>query len=203
MGKCPEKFVEYMHEYLDDELSSAHEAELRQHLQTCEECQKHFHELKKTIALVQSTAHIQAPNGFTANVMSRLPKENKMIRIQRWFRAHPLLTAASLFIFLMMGSLASSFKGNDDFSVTNHSNLIVNNNTVIVPEGETVKGDIVVKNGKIRIEGKVEGNVTVINGAKYLASAGEVTGQIHEINEAFSWIWFKIKNTFYNVVEAF
>lgn len=192
-----------MHEYLDDEISSAQEAELRSHLQSCVECQKHFHELKKAIALVQSTSHIQAPSDFTANVMSRLPKEKKRVWVQRWFKAHPLITAASLFIFLMLGSLMSSFNANDDFSVSNHSNIIVENNTVIVPEGETVKGDLVVKNGKLRIEGKVEGNVTVINGERYMASAGEVTGNIQEINEAFSWMWFHIKKTVNNVIEAF
>ena len=41
--------------------------------------------------------------------------------------------------------------------------------TVIVPNGEVVKGDIVVKNGDIVVEGEVDGNVTVING-QYMAS---------------------------------
>lgn len=192
-----------MHEFLDHEISSAHEADLRSHLQSCEECQKHFHELKKAIALVQSTSHIQAPRGFTENIMARLPREKKRLGVKRWLKAHPFMTAASLFLVLMIGSLMSSFNGDNEFSVTNNPNLIVNNNTVIVPEGEVVKGDIVVKNGKLRIEGKVDGNVTVINGERYLASAGEVTGQIDDINEAFSWIWFQIKKTFTNVVEAF
>lgn len=72
---------------------------------------------------------------------------------------------------------------------------MVKNNTVIVPEGEVVKGDVTVKNGKLIIEGKVDGDVTIVNGEKYTASAGQVTGQIHEINEVFDWIWYKIKST--------
>ena len=51
---------------------------------------------------------------------------------------------------------------------------------MIIPEGEVVKGDVTVRNGKLIIEGEVDGNVTVINGEKYMASAGKVTGDIEE-----------------------
>jgi hypothetical protein len=51
-----------------------------------------------------------------------------------------------------------------------------------------------VQNGDIRIEGKVIGNVTVINGHEYLASAGSVTGEIEMVNKIFDWLWFKMKN---------
>ncbi|PLR75805.1 anti-sigma factor [Bacillus sp. V3-13] len=202
--KCPEEIVEYMHEYLDDEISAEHEQELRKHLQDCPDCQTHFHELKKAIALVQSTSHIQAPLNFTADVMSRLPKENRKIGIQRWFRHHPFLTAASLFLVLMMGSLFSAWNEEDQqFSVSKQPNLIVENNTVIVPKGEVVEGDVTVKNGNLKIEGEVKGNVTVINGENYLASAGQVTGEIKEVNEMFDWIWYHIKKTAKEVVNIF
>ena len=52
-----------------------------------------------------------------------------------------------------------------------------------------------VRNGKLKIEGEVDGNVTVINGEQYMASAGKVTGDIEEINEVFEWIWYHIKET--------
>ena len=81
------------------------------------------------------------------------------------------------------------------FSVTKQPNLIVEGETVLVPAGETVKGDIVVKNGKLRIEGEVDGNVTVINGSKYMASTAVVTGNSEEIDKAFDWLWYKIKKT--------
>ncbi|MDZ5474161.1 anti-sigma factor [Bacillus sp. 31A1R] len=207
---CPDKFVQYMHEYLDEEISTEHEKELKNHLQKCEDCYSHFHELEKAIALVKSTSHIQAPSDFTANIMARLPKEKKKVGVQRWFRHHPMLTAASLFIVLMVGSVLSTWNQEQEFSVSKQPNLIVQNDTVIVPEGEVVKGDIVVRNGKIQIEGQVEGNVTVINGdvtdingEKYLASAGQVTGEIREVNEVFDWIWFQIKKTAKEVVNVF
>jgi anti-sigma factor RsiW len=192
---CSESIFEYMHDYLDDEITPENEATLREHLQTCSTCQTHFQELKKSIALVQSTSHIQAPVDFTARVMAGLPKEKKQVGVKRWFRHHPLITAASLFIVLMAGSLISGWNEDHEFSVSKHPNLVIQNDTVIVPKGETVKGDIVVKNGDLKIEGQVDGNVTVINGEKYLASAGQVTGEIEEINQLFDWIWFHLKKT--------
>ncbi|MGX1825436.1 anti-sigma-W factor RsiW, partial [Heyndrickxia sporothermodurans] len=89
--------------------------------------------------------------------------------------------------------ILSMWNNNQEFSFTKKPNLQVENHTVIVPKGETVKGDLLVKNGDLRIEGKVDGSVTVINGEKYMASAGRVTGDIKEINEMFDWLWFQIK----------
>lgn len=197
-----------MHEYLDEEISAENERELREHLQACKDCQTHFHELRKTIALVQSTSHIQAPDNFTANVMAKLPKEKRKVGFQRWVKQHPLFTAASLFIVLMAGSLFSTWDQKHEFSVSKQPNLLVQNDTVIVPKGEVVKGDVVVKNGKLKIEGQVEGNVTVINGEvidgkKYLASAGQVTGEIEEVNAIFDWMWYHIKKTAKEVVKVF
>src|SRR5690606_40700869 len=112
-------------------------------------------------------------------------KEKRSEGVRRWLRHHPLLAAASLFIFLMGASLFSGWNDDDQFSVTAQPNLIVENGVVVVPEGEVVEGDITVKNGDIRIEGEVNGDVTVINGEKYMASAGNVTGEIEEINQMF------------------
>lgn len=201
--KCPEHVIEYMHEYLDDEIPEEHEKVLREHLQSCTDCQEYFRELNKSIALVQSTSHIQAPSDFTSRVMAGLPKEKKKTEIQRWFRSHPLLTAASLFIALMTGSILTTWNEEHQFSVSKQPNLVVENDTVIVPQGEVVKGDVVVRNGKVKIEGEVQGNVTVINGEQYLASAGNVTGEITEVNEVFEWIWYHIKKTFKNAANLF
>ncbi len=184
-----------MHKYLDGDILPEDESQLKEHLQSCEDCKKHLHEMEKSIALVQSTSHLTAPANFTADVLANLPKEKRTASINRWLKAHPFLVAAALFIILMGGSFLSSWKNDQDFSVSSQPNLVVKNNTVIVPEGEVVKGDVTVKNGKLIIEGKVDGDVTIVNGEKYTASAGQVTGQIHEINEVFDWMWYKIKST--------
>ncbi|HEY2419872.1 MAG TPA: anti-sigma factor [Neobacillus sp.] len=201
--KCQDQFIELMHDYLDDEIDHENELRLREHLQACPECESIFNELKKTIAFVKSTSNIKAPTDFTVNVMARLPKEKKKVGFQRWLRKHPLLAAASLFLLLMVGSLLSTYSQDREFSVTKQKNLIVKNNTVIVPKGETVKGNVIVRNGKLDIEGEIQGNVTVINGEKYMASAGRVTGQIDEVNQVFDWIWFQMKTKANEVVAIF
>lgn len=195
MKQCPDIIYQYMHEYLDEDLPPEHEEILKNHLQSCSECRKHFYELKKTETFIKSMANVHAPSGFTDQVLANLPKESKKNRLKKWFGQHPFLTAASIFIILMLSSTFSSWNQDHNFSVTKKPNIVIENNTAIVPEGETIQGDIIVKNGDIRIEGKVEGNVTVINGNKYLASAGKVTGEIEEINQVFEWIWFQIKTS--------
>lgn len=191
---CPSNVTDLIHRYMDGDLNLDEEQIFKEHLHSCDECMKHYQELDKAVALVQSTSHIQAPANFTANVMKSLPKEKRSVSFNRWFRSHPLLVAASLFILLMTGSLFTTYQEDNKFSVTKHENIVVENHTVIVPEGETVEGNIVVRNGDIKIEGKVDGDVTVINGEQYLASAGQVTGQIEEIDQLFEWLWFEIKS---------
>lgn len=193
--KC-HSYLQLMHDYLDNEITIDEESRLREHLRTCTHCGQHFHELKKAEALVNSTIHVEAPQNFTLNVMNKLPKEKNKMRVKRWFQAHPMLTAAAVFLFLMLGSLTSIWNDHGQLSVSKQENLEIIDQLVVVPEGKIVEGDIVVKNGDIRIEGEVRGDVVVINGDKYLASAGHVTGEIQVIDQAFNWIWYNIKNIF-------
>ncbi|MEH7114610.1 anti-sigma factor [Neobacillus niacini] len=201
--KCEEEIVELMHEYLDEEIDPQNEMILREHLKGCKDCEILFNEYKKTIAVVKGTSRMQAPPNLTSKVMARLPKEKKKVGMQRWLRNHPLIAAASLFFVLMMGSVFSTWNQEREFSVSKQENLVVQNNTVIVPEGEVVKGDVTVRNGTLKIEGEVQGDVTVINGKQYLASAGNVTGQIEEVNEVFDWIWYHMKKTALEVIDIF
>jgi anti-sigma factor RsiW len=201
--KCNDEIVDLMHEYLDEEIDPANEMILREHLKGCKECETLFNEFKKTIAVVKGTSRMQAPPDFTAKVMASLPREKKKVGMQRWLRNHPLIAAASLFLVLMMGSVLTTWNQEREFSVSKQENLVVQNDTVIVPEGEVVKGDVIVRNGKLKIEGEVQGDVTVINGEKYLASAGHVTGQIEEVNEVFDWIWYHMKKTAFDVIDIF
>ena len=192
MSTCPQYIVDYMHEYLDGDISREHEQLLKKHLQQCSNCQQHMHELSDTIAFVKSATHITAPANFEGNVMKRLPKGKHRVGIQRWLRRHPIMVACAVFFLFMSATLLSSYP-NDEFAVTKQPNLIVDGQTVIVPKGEVVKGDLVVKNGDLVIEGEVDGNVTVING-QYMASTSVVTGQIEEINQVFEWLWYEINN---------
>ena len=200
MSACPERIVHYMHEYLDGEISREHELELKSHLQSCQECRNHMHEISDVVAFVKGAAHVEAPNDFTLSVMSRLPKEKSHTGVSRWFRQHPVLTAAAMFMLLMSSALFSNYNNDQQFSFTKQENVIVEGETVIIPEGQVVKGDLIVKNGDVRVDGELDGNLTVINGSvidgsKYMASTANVTGKSEEINKAFDWLWYTIKDT--------
>ncbi len=202
MNTCPEHIVHYMHAYLDGDISREDERELREHLESCAECKEIMSGLSESAAFLGSAEKIEAPKDFVANVMKRLPQEKSQAGAQRWLRSHPFLAAAALFVILMSASLFSSFGNDQQFSVSKQPNLVINGETVLVPEGEVVKGDIVVKNGELRIEGEVDGNVTVIRGSKYMASTAIVTGQSEQIDQWFDWLWYKIKKTVKDIVPS-
>ncbi|KGX84171.1 zf-HC2 domain-containing protein [Pontibacillus litoralis] len=192
--KCSTEAIALMHKYLDDELTKEEEIILRNHLYECEDCQHHFHELKRTIAMVQSTNKVQVPTGFAQGVMEKLPEEKKTHSYKRWLKAHPITTAAAIFFIFMFGSVFSTWN-QDQLSVSKQENLIIEDNTVIVPEGKTVEGDLIVRNGDLKVEGKVDGDVVVINGENLKASAGEVTGDLKQVNQLFDYLWYNIKET--------
>ena len=203
MSTCPKYYIDYMHDYLDGDISREHEQELKKHLQSCGECRQHMHELSDTIAFIKSATHITASPNFERNVMNRLPKRKNTVGIQKWLRRHPIIVAAAVFFLFMSATLLGSYPNDNQFSVTKQPNLIVDGETVIVPAGEVVRGDIVVKNGTIVIEGEVDGNITVINGEDYMASTAVVTGQIEEVDETFEWLWYEMKRMFNSFISLF
>ncbi|WP_324777811.1 anti-sigma factor [Virgibacillus senegalensis] len=144
--------------------------------------------------MLKSGSEIQAPAGFTAKVMESLPKEKKRVGYMRWFRAHPIITAAAIFFLFMFSGIFSAWNQDGQLSVSKQQNLIIKDDTVIVPEDVVVDGDLVVKNGDLKIEGEVNGDVVIINGDHLMASAGQVSGDLKEVNQVFDWIWYHIKD---------
>ena len=203
MNACPERIVHFMHEYLDGEISREHELELKSHLQSCEACQAHMHELSDVVAFVKGAAHIEAPNDFNHSVIARLPKEKSSAGVSKWLRRHPVLAAAAMFLLLMSSALFTNFNDEQQFSFTKQENVLVEGETVIIPEGQVVKGDLVVRNGDVQIDGELDGNLIIINGSKYMASTAVITGTSEEINEVFDWLWYNIKDGAKEVVSFF
>ncbi|MDC3417173.1 zf-HC2 domain-containing protein [Aquibacillus salsiterrae] len=196
---CKKEYVELMHKYLDREITRDEEYSLRSHLQSCEACQSHFHELKRTVTLLETTSKLQVSSNFTEKVMNHLPKENKRISYMRWFKRHPILSAAAVFFIFMFGSILSVWNQDSQLSVSKEKDLIIQGDTIIVPEGVTVEGDLVVKNGDLKVDGSINGDVVIINGEHLMASAGDVVGEIDQVNQVFEWIWYSIKGFFKEV----
>ena len=202
MNACPENVLHLMDDYLDGDINPNDERQLREHLESCSDCRKQYQELSRTIAFVQSASHIKAPSDFVQKTMGRLPKERQRAGVQRWFRRHPMLAAAALFCVLMSAVLFTNFNDDQQFAFTKQPNLVVEGQTVIVPEGQTVVGDLTVRNGDLRVEGELQGDVTIVNG-QYMASSGVITGEIEKIDKAFEWLWYTIKNGFKDAAAIF
>jgi len=202
---CKPDAVALMHTYLDGELTKEDESHLLSHLKGCESCQKHFHELNRSITSIQHAKHIDVPNNFISSVMERLPKEKRSKKYTRWLKAHPIMTAAAMFFILLFSSVFTMWHQDEKLVVSKQDNLVVKGDTVIVPEDVTVEGDLLVKNGKLKIEGTVDGDVTLVNSTlisngsqidNVMASAGDVNGTMKQVDEAFEWIWFNMKKAF-------
>ncbi len=192
-----------MHDYLDGDLSSEQEILFHSHLEECSACKEHFDELQATVAFLKQAEPIMAPVNFTEQLMEKLPTVAKKKRNIIWMKKHPLLTAASLFIILMTGSLFSIWNGNDKLQYNHSAGLVVDDHTVVIPKGKVVKGDLMVQNGNVKVEGAVQGNVTIVNGKVYMASTDQVTGKVEVINEAFEWLWFEMKSSYRTIVHSF
>ena len=196
--------IGYIHEYLDEEISRQQELQLEEHLIHCVDCKQRFQALQHTVAFVQSASHIYAPQDFANRVLAVLPKESyKDIWMQKMQR-HPLLVAASLFLLLMTGSLASFWHEDNQFQLTadqlNKLQIDEMTGKVIVPTNSVVNGDIMVRNADLDIKGHVRGNVTVIDGSIYLASTGSITGQQEEIHQKVEWVWYHVKKIAHQIV---
>ncbi|ELK46930.1 anti-sigma factor [Halobacillus sp. ACCC02827] len=205
---CNKEAVLLMHQYLDGELNKEDERRLRDHLQGCEACQHHFHELKKTTTLIQNSTPVSAPPRFTANVMANLPKEKKRKGYLRKLQQHPILTAAAVFFLLMFSGIFTAWNQDQQVTVSKQENLEIRDQTVIVPEGVTVDGDLVVRNGDLQIDGKINGDVTIINGdilegnPKGKVDSGldsnnlrAYSGELTEVNQVYEWVWYHTKET--------
>jgi anti-sigma factor RsiW len=189
-------YDELMNKVLDNEATPEEERTFHAHLEQCQSCKEEYELLLDTLKELQLQNHIKAPEGFTQAVMAKLPKEKQQMKWKRWMQRHPALTAAAVFMFFMAASVFTSFNQQDLAVVKGEGNLQIKKaeRVVVVPAGETIKGDLVVENADVRIEGRVEGDVTVIKGNQYLASAGEVTGHSQEIGQVVEWVWYKLKS---------
>lgn len=205
---CKTEAIKLMHDFLDEDITPDQEVQLRKHLEACKGCQNHFRELNRTVSLIKSVEQTSAPSDFTQKVMQKLPSEKRHVKYIRWFKMHPVLTAAALFFIFMLGGIFSVWNQDGKLTVSKQEDLIIEGDTVIVPEGITVDGDLVVKNGNLKIEGTVDGNVTLINGKlvddemdreELMASVGEVNGEFKVVDQVFEWIWFNIKHVFKSI----
>lgn len=185
----------WIHEYLDGDLERAYALELKQHLISCSDCNQVFKQLENIEALVMHLPKRPTPDGLKDRIMLSLPKPLKRTSWLKWARRHPSITVASLFIMVMLASFASLWDQDMQMVVkgSNLDQVVIRGDTVYIPSGHTVEGNLMVKRGKIQVDGQVNGNLVVIDGSYNLASTAKISGQVKQVDQAIGWLWFEVK----------
>ncbi|WP_018759844.1 zf-HC2 domain-containing protein [Paenibacillus terrigena] len=193
-----------MHDYLDNELAPDQILLLKEHFAICPACMEHYDQLERTELMLfgTKTQHFEPISGFvTANIMASLPKKAKQRVWMQWMKNHPAVTVAAMFFMVMFISALSFWNQDRDLMVKGPDldKLIIEGDKVIVPRGLSVAGDLTVQNGQAEVYGEVNGNLTVIDGSMNLASTAHISGQVTKIDEAMSWLWYRITHLFSEV----
>ncbi|TVY08490.1 zf-HC2 domain-containing protein [Paenibacillus cremeus] len=187
-----------LHEYLDGGLQRRDAIELKEHLLACPGCRKRLQQFEKLEALVAAWPPVEVPEGLTERIMQALPPVERKNGFTRWIRKHPAASVAAVFCLVMLSSFVSSWDQDQELLVkgTDLQSVVIKGNTVYVPAGTTVAGDLTVENGNTQVDGEIKGSLTVIDGSVNMASTAHISGQVMKIDEAFSWMWYKMNQWF-------
>ncbi|MGA9231066.1 MAG: polymer-forming cytoskeletal protein [Exiguobacterium oxidotolerans] len=196
-----ERIQDYLDQNQPPEDFKQLEAELRE-----ANAMDDFEEYRLLDAQLRTLPKPKLSADFTSRVLAQLPEQvdtsnvtplRKTSRFGGKMKQYPLLAAASIFMLLSVGSLGGYMTQEEkDLSYTNAPGIVAENGEVVVPKGVTVNQDLYVEGGNVRIEGKVNGDVMTVDGTAYTASAGNVTGEIKEIDQLFERVWYGIKRIF-------
>ncbi|WP_426449913.1 zf-HC2 domain-containing protein [Paenibacillus sp. S-38] len=183
-----------LHEYMDGGLEGKESVQLKEHLLACPDCRRRLQEFEKVEALVAAWPHPPVPDGLTQRIMDALPPAKRQNRGYRWIRKHPAASVAAVFFAVMLSSFMTAWDNDRDLIVkgTDLESVVIQGHTVVVPAGKKVSGNLTVEGGTVQVDGDVEGNVVVIDGSVVQASTAHISGQVKQIDEAFSWMWYKM-----------
>jgi len=191
-----------MHEYFDGDLAHEDAAKLKAHLGGCPACQEHFNEYER----IEGCLHmaLAAPAGrdegdraaLTDRILKHLPGRRSR-RIARWLRQYPGVTVAAMLGLVLLAGFIASWEQDRELVVrgSDLSEIVIEGNRVVVPEGVRIDGDLIIENGEAVVNGEIRGNLTVIDGSVNMASTAKVIGEAREINQALDWLWYKLRST--------
>lgn len=185
-----------IHEYLDGDLDKQEAVELKKHLLICPDCSRVFRQMETTDALVKSVPRSPVPGLLTESIMAAIPQNRKSQSWVRWMKRHPALSVASFFFLVMFGSFLSLWNQDTDLEVKGASldQLVIQGDTVYLPAGRHVDGNLMVKRGKLKVDGEVKGNLIVVDGTYNMASTAKISGRIYMIDQALEWLWFQVND---------
>jgi anti-sigma factor RsiW len=200
--------IVWMHDYIDGELPREDAVVLKEHLLSCPGCRNRFEQLEKTEALLASALAepkepMLAPEtsaALTERILKQIPAPARHRDWTGWIRRHPALTAAAVFILVMLASFTPVMNNGSELIVRGNDlkQVVIDGHTVIVPEGADLKGSLTVENGIADVRGNVQGSVTVVDGSLLTASTAHIAGQTRMIDQLLDRFWYKVTQTFGN-----
>ncbi|MBB6671253.1 zf-HC2 domain-containing protein [Cohnella nanjingensis] len=194
--KCSDA-ARLMHEYLDQELPRDQCKLLQLHLRECPQCQARFRSLERTDALAHALPSVSVSGDLTDRIMKSLPKSRKPKVWTGWVQRHPAASAAAFFLIVMLSSFVAMWNQDEQLSVRGDlEHVVIKGNTVIVPAGQKVAGNLTIENGEAQVLGDVEGNLTIIDGHVTLASTAHIAGKVKTVDRALDWVWYKVTSWF-------
>ncbi|TFB21482.1 hypothetical protein E3U55_09230 [Filobacillus milosensis] len=207
---CNETFENELHCCLNRELNQEEESKLQDHLLSCNACQKHYQELVNVDNKLTQLEMVEAPVDLKQNILNDIPKDNKVKRFSKIVKEHPIIAAAVVFFIMLFTSTLSHYHNNQQLSLSKHEGVITEGNRVIIPEGETIEGDFIVQNAEVILQGRIKGNLTLVNSKlvdnhdhfnnNYSSLSHHVEGKVVEIDRYFGWVYHKIEYEFKNFV---
>jgi anti-sigma factor RsiW len=101
-----------MNKVLDGEATAKERHELFAHLATCDSCDRHFKELKRSTEILNHLTHPQLSADFTKNVLEQLPTEKQHV-LREWTARHPVIATAALCVVPMSLLLVAAGRQNN------------------------------------------------------------------------------------------
>lgn len=184
-----------IHDYLDTALEGTELTELKQHLLDCPACCEVLDGLEQAEACLRVVPQPMVSHDLAERIMCALPKTSRATQFKRWLKRHPAISVAAVFVMVMMSSFFSLWDSEHKLMVQGNDleDVVIQGNLVIIPEGRTVNGDLLIENGKLQVYGNIEGNLVVVDGSIFTASTASIAGQVTSVNETIDRFWYKVK----------
>lgn len=134
---------------------------------------------------LSSLPDVPAPAGFTAALLSRLPRgPARQTRFQRW-----RTFGATAALMLLLGSplyiLTAGARPMVE-STDPQAGIELEGRTVTLRAGEVLRGDLRVYNAELRVQGRIEGAVYLAASTLSIDPPGEVVGEVRVLPQ--SWL---------------
>lgn len=193
--------ISLVHDYLDKEAIGRRLLDLKDHLNHCSKCRHHFKQLEKADAVISILTRPRVPDGLTERIAQSVLPPKKKVSWLRWAKRYPALSVATVFFFIMLGSIMALWNQQTELMVKGDDleHVVIEGDRVIVPEGRTINGNLIVENARIQVDGHINGNLVVIDGSILSAATANISGEITSVNQSFQWIWYKI-NQFVSMI---